>query len=76
MSRYTLLISGRPMDDAREVLAATGGVSSGQPGAGALSVTVDAPNLEQAVALVEAALPSHGSYSVARPEPLEDDPED
>lgn len=86
MGTYTLRIHGKPIEDARGMLEAADGVktrgrtpgSSGEAGAPepALTVTVDAPTLAAAEALVAAALPSHGSYTVGRPEPLEDEAEE
>lgn len=76
MSRYTLRIAGSPIEDAHSVLAATEGVSAHAPAGSAMTAVVDAPTLEQAEALVQSALPDHGSYSVVRPEPLEDDPDE
>ncbi|MGZ5308577.1 MAG: hypothetical protein ACXWDQ_01195 [Solirubrobacterales bacterium] len=71
MGKYTLRVEGQPIVDARELLAAAEGihVSTGS----ALTVTVDAPTLEGAERLVRDALPSHGSYTVGRPDPIEDD---
>lgn len=76
MGRYTLRISGSPIEDAHSVLASTPGVSVRTPPGRAITAVVDAPTLGQAEALIDAALPGLGSYTVARPEPLEDDPDD
>lgn len=76
MGKYTLRISGKPIEDAREVLAATDGVSAPAAGAVQLTVTVDAPSLAEAEQRVDEALPAHGSYVLARPEPLEDEDDD
>jgi hypothetical protein len=75
MGKYTLNVRGTPISDAREVLAATAGIKTGASGE-AVTVTVDAPSLEEAKERVTAVLPEGGSYSVGRPEPLEDDPDD
>ncbi len=76
MSRYTLRVSGEPIDAAAAVLGVTGGVSSTSAADDALILSVDAPTLAEARRLVEAALPEHGTYAIARPEALEDDPDD
>ena len=72
MGKYTLHVEGQPIDDAREVLRAADGIRPAEGGAG-LVVTVDAPTLSDAESRLRDALPSGGSYSVARPEPLEDE---
>ena len=43
------------------------------PSQGTFAVTVDAPTMEQAEAKLKKALAPIGSFSVARPEALEDD---
>jgi hypothetical protein len=58
------------------VLGVTGGVSASREADDALIISVDAPTLAEARSLVEAALPAHGTYAIARPEALEDDPDD
>jgi hypothetical protein len=76
MGRYTLRIHGSPIEDARSVLAVAAGISVEAPTGGALVVVVDAPTLEQAEDKVRLALPGEGSFSIARPAPLEDDPDE
>jgi hypothetical protein len=79
MSKYTLQIRGEPLEDAVAALDPVGGIKAPSATEWAtspdeiLNVTVDAPSLGEAKARVGAALPAHGSYTVARPEPLEDD---
>jgi hypothetical protein len=72
MAKYTLHVSGSPIDGAAEVLTVTGGFHV-QSTAGDLVVSVDAPDLEEAKTRLAAALPAGGSYTVARPPALEPD---
>jgi hypothetical protein len=82
MSKYTLQIRGEPLDDAVAAVSAAGGIKASSAIDWAakpeptLTVTVDAPSLQAAEAKLGSALPEHGAYAVARPEPLEDDEED
>jgi hypothetical protein len=76
MGRYTLHIHGNPIDDARSLLAAAAGVSVRSPAGEAITAVVDAPTLGQAEDKIRSALPREGSFSIARPEALEDDPDE
>jgi hypothetical protein len=78
VGKYTLRVEGHPIADARELLAAAEGIrvparTPGEAQGPALTVTVDAPTVERAEELVRGALPSHGSYTVGRPDPIDDD---
>jgi hypothetical protein len=72
VSKYTLHVSGEPIEGAAEVLEATGGFTV-RGAAGDLVVVVDASTMAEAEARLNEALPSLGTYSVSRPEPLEDE---
>jgi hypothetical protein len=83
VGKYTLRVMGRSIEDALRLLEAADGIKAGTrtlssdqdpgPGQVALTVTVDAPTLAEAESRVEAALPKQGSYTVGRPDPVEDD---
>jgi hypothetical protein len=74
MGVYTLKISGEPIDDARSVLEAAGGIHvRSEAGSGAIVVTADAPSAEEAEETVRGVLPQGGSYSIGRPAALEDE---
>jgi hypothetical protein len=82
MSKYTLQIRGEALEDALIALDAAEGVNapsveswSTEPGFDSekISVTVDASSLDQAKTRLLDALPEQGDYTVARPEPLEDE---
>ena len=71
MGKYTLKINGEPIEGAAEVLEALGYHVRGSEGG--LVVAVDAPTMDDAEAKVRDELPSIGSYTISRPEALEDD---
>jgi hypothetical protein len=85
VGKYTLRVMGRSIEDALRLLEAADGIKAGTrtlssdqdpgpgPGQVTLTVTVDAPTLAEAESRVEAALPKQGSYTVGRPDPVEDD---
>jgi hypothetical protein len=79
VSKYTLQIRGEPLEDAVIAIDALDGIKAPSASSWArdphdvLNVTVDAPILDAAVSRVREALPAHGDYTVARPEPLEDE---
>ena len=71
MGKYTLKISGEPIEGAAEVLEALGYHVRGIRGG--LVVAVDAPTMDDAEAKVREELPSIGNYTITRPEALEDE---
>ena len=74
MGPYTFRVSGDFIDEARATLERADGVHVGSTTDDrTIVVTADAPTQPGAEALVRSALPENGSYSIARPEPLEDD---
>ena len=76
MSTYTLRVSGDPLGAAATALGVTDGVRTCESGDDGLLLVVDAPTLDAARSLVEAALPESGMYAISRPPALEDDPDD
>ncbi len=71
MGKYTLKVSGEPIEGAAEVLEALGYQVRGS--GGGIVVAVDAPTAEGAEEKLRSELPSLGEYAITRPEPLEDE---